>query len=190
MQTRTCILALVVVFAAAMRIYSHYIGHFWNFTPVGAMALFGGAYFSDRRLAYGVPLLAMALSDCFIGFPAQHTLLGISVAEQALVYACFVLTVLLGRSLGQNVTVLRTAGTAFSSAALFFLVTNLGVWLMGGGYNFPRTFEGLVATYTVAIPFFKGTLTGNFVYVAIFFGGFELAQRQFPALRQPVAATA
>ncbi len=72
----------IVALAAALRIAPHP----WNFTPVGAMALFSGAVIKNRRLAFVVPLLALFLGDIFIGF---HKLIPI-------VYASFLLSVAIG----------------------------------------------------------------------------------------------
>jgi len=74
------LLALVlIVLAAAVRIAPHP----WNFTPVGAMALFSGALLKDRRLAFLFPLVVLFAGDIFIGL---HKLI-------AIVYASFLLNV-------------------------------------------------------------------------------------------------
>ena len=49
-----------MIVAAAL---SRLLPHPPNFSPVEAMALFGGAYFASRAWAVAVPLLAMLLSD-------------------------------------------------------------------------------------------------------------------------------
>jgi hypothetical protein len=61
---RTLLALGIIVLAAALRIAPHP----WNFTPVGAMALFSGAVIRDRRLAFFFPLLALFAGDIFIGF--------------------------------------------------------------------------------------------------------------------------
>jgi len=154
----------IIALAAALRIAPHP----WNFTPVGAMALFSGAVIKDRRLALVVPLLALFLGDIFIGF---HKLMPI-------VYASFLLSVAIGFWLRDR----RTAGRIFA-ATQFFLVTNFAVWAFGLSY--PRTSAGLLACYVAGIPFFWNTLAGDAVYAVLFFGTFALAERLFPALREP-----
>ncbi|MGH2403238.1 MAG: DUF6580 family putative transport protein [bacterium] len=163
----------IVLAAAASRLLPHPP----NFTPIAAMALFGGAYFADRRLAFLVPLLGMFLSDLILGL---HRLLPV-------VYACFALIVCLGFWLRGRKSVLRIAGAALAGSILFFVVTNFGVWAMGSLY--PKSLDGLLAAYVAAIPFFRNTLAGDVLYTAALFGGFALLESVVGALRerQPAA---
>src|SRR3954464_12230850 len=57
------ILSAILV-AAVLRL----VPHPPNFTPIGAMALFSGAYLGRRPLAFAAPLGAMVLSDAILGF--------------------------------------------------------------------------------------------------------------------------
>jgi hypothetical protein len=100
-------LAIIAV-AAVLRIAPHP----WNFTPVGAMALFSGAMIKDRRLAFAFPVLALLAGDVFLGFYKLGVML--------LVYASFLLSVLIGRSLEKRRTLLRIAGASFLGSLQFF----------------------------------------------------------------------
>ncbi|MFN3920557.1 MAG: DUF6580 family putative transport protein, partial [Methylohalobius sp.] len=62
-RLRFLVLVGMILVAAASRL----IPHPPNFTPIGAMALFGGACFADRHAAFAVPLAGMWLSDLMIG---------------------------------------------------------------------------------------------------------------------------
>ena len=159
----------IIALAAALRIAPHP----WNFTPVGAMALFSGAVIRNRRLAFLVPLLALFLGDIFIGF---HKLMPI-------VYASFLLSVAIGFWLRDRRTAGRISAATLLGAIQFFLVTNFAVWAFG--LTYPRTSAGLVACYVAGIPFFWNTLAGDAVYAVLFFGTFALAERLFPALNEP-----
>ena len=77
----------------------------------------------------------------------------------------------------------RIAGAAMTSSALFFLVTNFGVWAFGSLY--PMTWDGLIACYVAAVPFFRNTLQGDLFYTLVLFGGFRLLERRFSGLREP-----
>ncbi len=167
-KTRFAVLLGMVLAAAASRLLPHPP----NLTPIAAMALFGGAYFSDKRVAFLVTLAAMFLSDLVIGL---HR--GLPV-----VYGTFTMIVCIGLRLRTRRTWLRVAGAALASSLLFFIVTNFGVWALGSLY--PKTMEGLIACYLAAIPFFKNTLIGDAFYAAVLFGGFALAERRFPVLRE------
>ncbi len=167
-KTRFAVLLGMVLAAAASRLLPHPP----NLTPIAAMALFGGAYFSDKRVAFLVTLAAMFLSDLVIGL---HR--GLPV-----VYGTFTMIVCIGLRLRTRRTWLRVAGAALASSLLFFIVTNFGVWALGSLY--PKTMEGLIACYLAAIPFFKNTLIGDAFYAAVLFGGFALAERRFPVLSE------
>ncbi|MDV2496529.1 MAG: DUF6580 family putative transport protein [bacterium] len=78
---------------------------------------------------------------------------------------------------------LPVAAAAVASSVLFFVVTNFGVWALGS--YCPKTVAGLIACYVAAIPYFHSTLLGTVVYAALLFGGFTLAERAFPRLREP-----
>lgn len=165
----------IIVIAAALRIAPHP----WNFTPIGAMALFSGAVIKDRRPAFAFPLLALFVGDLFVGFYKPGLML--------LVYASFLLSVLIGRFLQGRRTVPRIGAGALLGSIQFFLVTNFAAWLLLNSY--PRTPAGLAACYLAGLPLFWNTLAGDALYCAVFFGAFALAERFVPILREPARAT-
>jgi len=167
-KARLLALLLAIFAAAAMRLLPHPP----NFTPIAAMALFSGAQLPNRALAFAAPFGALILSDAILGgfYP------GI-----AFVYLSFAAVVLIGWAGARGATALTIFGAALASSLLFFGLTNFGVWLAGGLY--PLTWEGLVACYTAAIPFFRNTLAGDLLFTALMFGGFALAERWIPSLR-------
>jgi hypothetical protein len=170
---RTLLALLIIAIAAALRIAPHP----WNFTPVGAMALFSGAILKDRRLAFLVPVAALFAGDIVIGFYAFKLML--------VVYASFLVSVAIGFWLRDRRTIARISAATFAGATQFFLVTNFAVWASGTGLSYPRTGAGLIACYVAGIPFFWNTLAGDAAYAVLFFGGFALAERLFPAFREP-----
>jgi uncharacterized protein DUF6580 len=165
----------IIVIAAALRIAPHP----WNFTPVGAMALFSGAILKDRRLAFAFPLLALFAGDLFIGF--------YKIGVMLMVYASFLLGVLIGRWVQNHRTISRISAATLLGSIQFFLVTNFAVWWLLNSY--PKTIAGLAACYLAGLPLFWNTLAGDAFYTALFFGGFALAERFAPILREPVHAT-
>jgi len=143
-----------------------------NMTSMIAVALFGGAYFSNRWLAFLVPLAALLASDLILGF-YQH---------MEITYLSFALIVCIGLQLQQRRTGLRIAAAALVSALVFFVISNFGVWALGSMY--PKTAAGLLACYIAAIPFFRNMLVGDLLYTAILFGGFRLLEGHVAALRE------
>ncbi|MCI0465288.1 MAG: hypothetical protein L0Z62_50850 [Gemmataceae bacterium] len=182
LSPRSAALSGLILLAA----FSRLIPHPPNFAPIGAMALFGGTCFADRRVAFVVPLAAMFLSDLAIGVVSGDLSLGLHRLIPV-VLGSFALIVCLGFWLRKRRTVLPIAGAALAGSLLFFVLTNFGVWAFGSWY--PKTWEGLVACYVAAIPFFHNTLLGDAVYNAALFGGFALAAYRFPVLRERPAVT-
>jgi hypothetical protein len=134
------------------------------------MALFGGASFSDRRIALLVPLAALFLSDLVVGL---HVLV-------PAVYGSFAVSVALGRWLRTRRRFAPIALMTLAGAVQFFVVTNFACWLLW----YPHTPEGLVACYAAALPFFRNTVLGDATFAAVLFGATALAEAGFPALRE------
>lgn len=168
-RPRLVVLIAMVLVAAATRLLPHPP----NMTAVAALALFSGAYFSDRWLAYVVPLLALVLSDLALGL----------YTHMEIQYLAFALVVGLGSwALRERRGALRVAGTGLLACSLFFVITNLGVWAFSGMY--PLSAAGLTACYIAAIPFFGNALLGDALYSLILFGGFYLLEQRFAGLRE------
>jgi hypothetical protein len=174
-------LVLVVLAAAATRLLPHPP----NFTAMTALALFGGSYFSDRRLAVTLPLLALLLSDLALGVYWQWDFRAIQ-GHMWVQYLCFLGIVCMGFMLRESRGALRVGAVAFTASCLFFLVTNFAEWLFQPWY--PKTATGLVASYVAGIPFFRNALIGDLFYTALMFGGFHLLERRFARLRAPARA--
>ncbi len=162
----------IAIFVAAI---SRLFPHIPNFTPIAAMALFGGVYFKDKSFAFIVPLLAMFISDCGLelmtgwGF---HTTI-------VYVYVSFMLITVIGFYLKKGVQVKSVVLASLISSVLFFVITNFGVWAATG---FQQGITGLILTYTNGIPFFGPTMAGDLFFNGILFGSYYLAQRKFPVL--------
>jgi hypothetical protein len=170
---RTVLAFLMIAIAAAVRA----VPHPWNFTPVGAMALFSGAMIRDRRWAFAFPLLALFVGDIFVGF---HVLM-------PFVYASFAVNIAIGLLLHDRRSFGRISMATLAGAVQFFLVTNFAVWAYFN--TFPKTLMGLAACYFAGLPLFWNTLAGDAIYVALLFGGYALAERYLPALRDSSLAT-
>lgn len=166
---------ITLIFAAAA---SRIIPHPPNVAPIAALALFGGAQFLDKRLAFLVPLAALFLSDLVMGLHSQ----------MPAVYAGFALIVCIGFALRGHLRALPVAAATLAGSVVFFLVSNFGVWATGAMY--PKTFAGLGACYAAGIPFFRNSLLGDAFYAAVLFGVFALAEKRFAVLREPAPATA
>ena len=167
-----------LIAAAAL---SRLLPHPPNFSPVEAIALFGGACFASRRLALLVPLVAMLASDLVMGAVLGASYAGyIGGVSFWSVYACIALSTVLGFSLRGRATGPRLLGYSLAGSVLFFVVTNFAAWIASPFY--PATAAGLAAAFVAGIPFFKWTLLGTLAYSAGLFGGFAMLRRRLPVL--------
>lgn len=168
MNTKTISLVGLILLAAVLRL----LPHPWNFSPIAAMALLGGASLRTRSGALLVPLAALFLSDWVLGF----------YPTMFVTYAAFAAVVMIGRLLSDQAKAPKIFLASMAGSITFYVLSNFGVWLWDGLY--PLNTQGLVACYTAALPFFQGTLAGDLFYAAVLFGAFRFAQARFPALQQ------
>jgi hypothetical protein len=167
----------IIAFGAFMRL----IPHWPNFTPIAAMALFGGAYLSRKHLAFVIPFAAMILADLVIGFHGSMWA----------VYLGFAITIMIGFRLARKINFGNVVVAALASSIIFFLITNFASWLAYDLY--PKNFVGLMEAYTaglaffndgkMGISFFLNEVLGTLVYTFAFFGAFALAEKKIPALK-------
>jgi len=139
-----------------------FLPHPANFTPVAALAIFGGLYMS-KRYAIFVPLLIMFVSDLFLGFYSWPIMLS--------VYLSFAFAGLLGIFLRNHKNVQNVLAGTILGSLLFFLVTNAAVCFFGTMYA--HSWAGLMQSYVVAVPFFRNSLAGDIFYVGMLVGGYE-----------------
>lgn len=140
---------------------SRFIPHPYNFTAIGALALFSGTLLKKNRIAYLLPFIVLFISDWIIGF--HFSMLP--------VYACFAFTVFLGEKFGAASQPLRTGLLSVISSVVFFLVTNLPVWYSDLSL-YPITINGTLQSYTNGLPFLKNQILGDLFYNFLFFGSF------------------
>lgn len=144
-------------------IMSRFIVHAPNFTPVVALALFGGMFLKKEK-ALWMPLAMMVISDLFLGL------------HEAVLFTwgSVLLISLLGQWEKSAKSLPRVFGKSIAAAVLFFAVTNFGAWLT----MYPLTMDGFVRCYMLAIPFFRNTLVSTVVYSGVFFGVYEMVARR------------
>lgn len=159
-----------LVYAAlfAVAVAGRVLPHPADLTPAGGAMLFGGFYFSrfSRRFGWLVLLPALFASDAMIGFYDWRLM--------AAVYGSFLLMAAWGAGLGRDYSfrraMLRTVGGSFT----FFAVTNFAVWALSSWY--PHTWTGLMTCYSLAVPFFRASLSGDLLSGAALFGAYSLVQ--------------
>jgi len=153
---------MLAIFLLVVGILSRIVMHEPNFTPVIALALFGGMYLKKEQ-ALWMPLTLMMLSDLALGL---HAVIPFT-------WGSVLLISLLGRRERERRNAGWMVGLSIVSAVLFFAVTNFGAWLA----MYPKTMEGFVQCYMMAVPFFRNTLLSTVVYSVLLFGVYELVAR-------------
>ena len=134
-----------------------------NFTPVMAIALFSGVVLAPR-IALVVPLIVMIASDLIIGPHALYPL----------TWGSFFLVSLLGAAIRKNAKIKQIFFGTLGGSILFYLVTNLGVFVFQNMYE--KSLSGLVQCYVMALPFFRNSLLGDLFFSGIFFGVFAIVK--------------
>ncbi len=182
---KTAVLTAMILSAGAWRLFIT-SGHspLTNFTPVGAMALFGGCYFANRWKAFLVPILTLWLSDLLLNYFVYYHEWKWFYEGFLWTYGSFAIMVLMGTFI-RKVNIKNVIITSISAALLHWLITDFGVWMDGRLY--PHTPEGLIACYVMAIPYLKNMLIANLLFGGVMFGMFEFAQKKYPQLKLSVA---
>ena len=155
-----------------------------NFTPIIAIALFAGAYFRFTKWAWILPLAVMIVSDLGLWWMHGYELFTVM---RLVIYLTLIAIVVIGIPVGKKISAGSVLGGTLAGAVCFFIVTNFAVWLMGTLY--PMSWEGLIACYSAAIPFFRNTLTSTLFYSAAMFGAVECAKSYWSLPARPVATT-
>lgn len=184
-NTRSLLVTLFIIVVAAVRVGINFSGQLHpltSFSPIGAMALFGGAYFSKRSTSFAVPLLTLFVSDAILAMTVYAKYgNGILYGGWYWVYGAFALMVVTGKLLLRAVTVKNILVASLSITFIHWVVTDLGVWL--GSSHYPQTIAGFWACLAAAIPFERNFLLGTLFYSAIMFGSFEWLLKRY----RPVA---
>jgi hypothetical protein len=154
---RLIFVLLLIILAAMTRLLPHPP----NFTSVGAVALFSG-HTLPRRWAYSIPIIVMLISDHFIGY---HALM-------IPVYAALLVNVFIGERMSRKYALVG----AFAGSLIFFITTNFAVWLM---YE-THSLASLMECYTLAIPFYQYSLSGDLVYTTGLLESYHFQSIDFP----------
>ena len=151
MNKRELLVLVFCVFAILLRL----VPHPPNFAPITSLAIFGGVMFRNKWLGMSLPLLVMFISDLFLGFSMITPW----------VYGSFLLISFISKEVNNK--------NILMGSILFFIITNFGVWVLG----YPKTWEGLVLCYTLAIPFFVNSILGDFFFSYLLKYSFEYSRK-------------
>jgi len=165
-KPKTSTQIIVALALVLLIVLSRMAPHPPNFTAVGAVAIFSGAFFRNRWASF-VPFAGMIISDLFLPHYA--------IMHRLIVYVAFGLTFGIGYLIRKHYKLSTSVGAALASSTIFFLVTNC-VFLYTAGWGpvmYPHTIQGQVLSYTYALPFFKWSLLGDLAYSVAFFAAYR-----------------
>ena len=159
------LITIIIFLAAATRIFPHPP----NFSPIMAIGIFGAAHFTRKWYAFLIPLVAIWLSDMVI-----NNFIYSSSSNQFVwfysgfywQYFSYIIIILSGVMIFRNkISISKTFGASISSSAIFFIISNFGVWLFSDLYTLDM--QGLITCYTMAIPFLQNSLIGTIIFAFI-----------------------
>jgi uncharacterized membrane protein (UPF0136 family) len=153
-------------------------GRPWGFAPQIAMALFAGSVIADKKYAFALPLLSMFLSDLLYQGLYEMGLTPIEgfYSGQFVNYLMLTSLTVIGFFMRQN-NVLSLVSGFLAGPTVYFILSNLLVWIGGGGYQRPKTLEGLMLCYADGLPFYQMSLLSTFVFGGVLFGAHQLLKR-------------
>jgi len=184
----------MIIIAAAlilMAAISRLLPHPPNFAPIASLAVFGGSVIGNKKYALILPLGALLLSDILLELFTDVK--GFYDISQTFVYGAVILITFLSTRI-KKVNTKNILFACLWSGAIFFLLSNFGVWL--NGLYYPKTFSGLMECYGAAIPFYKNELFGSFAlnlfisnifYTGVLFGAYALLKKAMPATDSQLA---
>lgn len=177
---RIVALLLIIVFISVIRILMPHSDNFKNiagFSAVGAIALFGGAYFNTNLKAFGFPLAVLLLSDVFI---AQSSGYGFFYDGWYWTYVAFILMVFAAKFLLAKINVQSFVISVVAIVLIHWIVSDISAMYVPGLYE--PTLAGYWKCLVVAIPHELKFLYGTVIYGSVMFGAFELLKAKYPAL--------
>jgi len=176
---------LLIVVGAVTRLLSYNIA---GFAPQMAMALFGGAVIKDKKWAFALPLVSLLFSDALLEVLYQtNVVVRAGFYEgQWQTYLCFALVTVFGFLL-KNINIKNVLLFGISGSLLFFITSNFFVWIGGGGFGRPITFNGMLQCYYDGLAFYRdyglikgfigNFILGDMIWCAVLFGGYYLIMK-------------
>jgi len=182
-MSKTKSYTLFIVSLIALGVFSRFIPHPPNATAIGALAIFGGFAFRRFWLSILVLFAALFISDLAINnivYGAYHDGFLWFTSGAAFIYGGFMLSIVFGKALKSNYSMIGIASAGLLSVLAFFILTNAGVWISSPMY--PNTLSGLISAYIAAIPFALNQLAATLLYSSVLFGAYALYTKKAPSI--------
>jgi hypothetical protein len=185
---RTIVLLAFMVAVALIRVLfslNTAITPIATFTPIGAMALFGGAYFNKNIKAYLFPVITLWLGDIMLNRVSYYHEWRFFYEDFYWTYGAFALMVFVGQRMIKKVTVKNVVLTSLVATLIHWIGTSPGCFTIANSI-YPKTWAGYWTSLIAAIPYERNFLIGTLAYSGILFGLFELLQKRYSGLRMSI----
>jgi hypothetical protein len=165
-----------IILTGSVRLINFYVPVLSNFTPLGATAIFGGAYFSNKWKAGLVTILTLFITDIFVNYLYMGKLI-VWYGNSALwLYASLIIMVLIG-GLIKKVNITNVLLASLASVAVHWLLTDIEPWLNSSYYA--KGLLGYGESLLMAIPFERNMLLADIIFGGVLFGGYELYKAKY-----------
>ena len=138
--------------------FARLIPHPPNFTPIIAVAIVSGYFFKNINLSLLTLLIAMLISDLFIGF----------YENMIFVYVSLLLITFVFHKISNKINFKNLFIYGFAGSVIFFVISNFGVWALGSpgvqDIAYEKSLNGLIQCYILAIPFFGNTFLSTLIF--------------------------
>jgi hypothetical protein len=169
-------IGLLILAASLYRVWN---GRPFGFAPQIAIAVFSGAVIRNKKWSFLLPLVSMFVSDALYqllyvnGFTTIPGFYEGQVGNYVLFTALTVFGFMIRSFNWKNIFV-----ASVSAPTAYFLISNLMVWIGGGGYARPKTFSGLMASYADGLPFYGYSILATLFFSGVFFGCYYMITKK------------
>jgi hypothetical protein len=151
-----------------------------GFAPQIAVALFSGSIIKNKKYSFWLPLAAMFLSDLLyeVLYNAGISSIKGFYSGQLTNYLLFVGLTMIGFFVKAN-NVAHILRGSLVAPTVYYIFSNLLVWFGGGTKidgvsRYALTAADGIECFTVALPFYAGSLAATVLFSALFFGAYQL----------------
>lgn len=187
MKTNRHVLLAFILLIIAASLYRVWPDRPFGFAPQWAMAIFAGAVIKDKKWAFILPLISMFISDTLyqILFSNNQSAIWGFYEGQLANYILFGSLVLFGMMI-QKINWVKIISASLAAPSAFFLISNLLVWIGGGGYARPKTIDGLMQCYADGVPFYQMSLAATMIFSFVLFGVYFLVKQRSVTFAKPI----
>ena len=166
---------ILIIALIAIGIIGRIMPHPYNFTPIIAIALLSAHAIKSKWIAITVPLVSFWVSDLIINnfiYAGYYESFKIFTPGMTWIYGSIICISFFGKFFLNKLNLTRLGLSSILGSTIFFLISNFGVWMTSAMYT--KSFLGLIQCYTLAIPFFGGSIIGDLVYSTVLFSSYSV----------------